>query len=72
MNRGITDIFFGIFFILFCCGMIAAAAYGWAKGDPRMLLIGWDSDQNGCGYSNSTIDFPYLYFPVPPSTNVMT
>jgi hypothetical protein len=51
--------------------MIAAAAYGWRRGDPRILLIGWDSDSNGCGYSNTTKDYPYLYWPQSPSTDMV-
>jgi len=27
-----------------------------------MLLIGWDSDQNGCGYSPETKDYKFLYW----------
>ena len=49
------------------CG---ASAYGWANGDPKLLAIGWDSDGNGCGYSNATIDYPYLYWPEPPSVEI--
>lgn len=37
------------------------------NGDPNNLLIGWDSDQNGCGFSEATKDYPYLYFPQSPS-----
>lgn len=25
---------------------------------------------NGCGYSNKTLDYPYLYFPAPDVTNI--
>lgn len=65
-KRWITDVFFGIFFFLFCIGMFAAAIFGFAKGDPRILLIGWDSDQNGCGYSAETMDYGLLYWPQMP------
>ena len=41
-------------------------------GDPRLLLIGWDSDQQGCGYSPLTEDYPYLYFPQMPSEETIT
>jgi hypothetical protein len=58
----------GLLFIAFCGGMIAAAVYGWYFGKPKQLVIGWDTDRNGCGYSNATIDFPYLYWPVPPTS----
>jgi len=71
-NRSITDILFGAFFILFCCGMVAASIYGYYMGDPRLLLIGWDSEQKGCGYSTITQDYPYLYFPQSPSTDQVT
>ena len=37
------------------------------KGDPKLLLLGWDSDRRGCGYSEGVKDYPYLYWPEPPS-----
>jgi len=70
--RTCTDVLFGLFFILFCCGMVAATVYGYVKGDPRVLLIGWDSSQNGCGHSELTKDYPYLYFPQMPSENIVS
>jgi hypothetical protein len=66
-NRHITDLLFCIFFIVFCVGMMAAAVYGWSQGDPRTLLLGWDSDQRGCGFSAETENYPYLYFPKSPN-----
>jgi len=60
-----------ILFIFLCCGMIAAAAYGWQFGDPRILVIGWDSDSNGCGYSNTTLNYPYLYWPQQPTAKLL-
>jgi len=51
--------------------MVAATVYGYGKGDPRVLLIGWDSSQNGCGHSELTKDYPYLYFPQMPSENTL-
>ena len=65
-NRNCTDILFSIFFVLFLDGLVAASIYGWALGDPQKLVIGWDSDQNGCGYSEETVHFPYLYWPEMP------
>jgi len=50
----------------------ASAIYGWSKGDPNILLLGWDSDQNGCGYSDSTIDYPYLYWPKSPDKSLVS
>ena len=37
-----------------------------------MLTIGWDSDGNGCGWSEATKDYPYLYFPKAPDSNTLT
>ena len=48
-------------------GFIAASAYGWMKGDPAKLLIGWDADQNGCGYTTGYEDYPHLYWPANPA-----
>lgn len=71
-NRRCTDILMGLLFIAFCGGMVAAAVYGWVKGNPKLLVIGWDSDSLGCGYSNETLSYPYLYWPVPPSPSQIT
>jgi len=65
-KRWITDWLFSIFFVLFICGMGATAGYGYYLGDPAMLLLGWDSDQNGCGYNATTMDYPMLYWPQAP------
>lgn len=54
--------------IAFLIGMVACAIYGWVKGDPRKLILGWDSDQNGCGFSDNTSDYKYLYWPETPDT----
>ena len=35
-----------------------------------MLFTGWDSDKNGCGYSDQTKDYKYLYWPEPPSLDL--
>jgi hypothetical protein len=56
-NRTCTDLLFAIFFVICLFAMLAAAVYGWAKGNPDMMLIGWDSDKNGCGYSEVTKDY---------------
>lgn len=66
--RNCTDILFSIFFVLFLFGMLAASIYGWVLGNPQKLVIGWDSDKNGCGFSEKTIDYPYLYWPEMPDS----
>ena len=43
--------------------MLVCGIYSFKVGKPNMLLVGWDSDHNGCGYSKETIDYPYLYWP---------
>jgi hypothetical protein len=70
-KRSCTDVLFAIFFVIFLCGMGASAIYGWHFGNPDMLMIGWDSDQNGCGYSEKTADYPYLYWPQSPDTAML-
>jgi hypothetical protein len=62
----------GLLFFAFCLGMCAAAGYGWYFGNPKLLVIGWDSDYNGCGYSNATQGYPYLYWPVMPNATQIT
>lgn len=43
-DRSCTDIFCCLIFLAFLAGMAATAAYGFAKGDPRLLLTAWDAD----------------------------
>ena len=42
---------------------VGVAGYGWANGQPHLLLTTWDADSNGCGYNETTKDYPFLYFP---------
>ena len=65
-QRSITDCCCCLIFIAAIIAFCGASAYGWFKGDPRKLLIGWDSDGNGCGFSPDTLDYPHLYWAEPP------
>jgi len=65
MSRSCTDPICCLVFVAFVAGMTATAAYGFARGDPKLLITGWDADARGCGYSNQTLDYPYLYWPAP-------
>lgn len=56
-----------LIFIAAIVGFCAASAYGWFNGDPRKLVIGWDSDGNGCGFSDATKDYGHLYWSEPPA-----
>jgi hypothetical protein len=44
--------------------MVATSGYGILFGNPILLLTPWDFDKNGCGFNQSTLNYPYLYFPV--------
>ena len=46
--------------------MVAVFVYGLMNGKLENITIGWDGDQNGCGYSNETAEYPFLYFPSAP------
>ena len=75
-NRTCSDIFMCILFLVFIVGMFGAASYGFKNGDPRKLIIGWDSDANGCGYGGElgdspTAEFPYLYWAKAPSPEII-
>ena len=66
-NRSCTD---WCCCIIFLCAIVAyfgACAYGWKNGDPAKLLIGWDSDGRGCGFTEEVKDYPYLYWPKNPA-----
>lgn len=43
--------------------MVGTSGYGFMYGDPYLLLTTWDANGNGCGFSNQTKDYPFLYFP---------
>ena len=70
-NRSITDCFCCLIFIAAIVGFCGASAYGWMNGDPSKLTLGWDSDKNGCGWSEKTKDYPYLYWPESPADGLL-
>jgi len=72
MNRHCTDILCCMAFIVFIAGFVAASGYGFINGRPELLTIGWDSDGYGCGWNETTINYPYLYWPQAPTTQMLT
>lgn len=62
-DRGCTDILCCLIFVAFLVGMVGSSGYGYLYGDPNLLLTSWDGLGRGCGYNDSVIDYPYLYFP---------
>ena len=69
-NRSCTDIICCLVFIAAIVGFGGASAYGYQKGNPKLLILGWDSDGQGCGYTEAVKDYPYLYFPEPPAFDI--
>jgi len=67
-NRWVTDVFCAIIFCVACIAFVVAVVYGFVGGQPRNMLIGWDADGNGCGYSPLTKDYPFIYWPQAPNT----
>lgn len=63
MDRGCTDVLCCLLFIAFIVLLAGVAGYAFTNGDPYKLTTTWDYDKNGCGFSNATKDYPYLYFP---------
>lgn len=61
-NRGITDIIFCLFFVIFLAAYIGVFVYGVLKGDPAKLLTPFDSNAKGCGHSPGYENYPYIYF----------
>jgi hypothetical protein len=45
MNRSCTDPICCLIFVAFITGMAATAAYGFNKGNPKLLVTGWDADR---------------------------
>ena len=70
-DRSCTDIICCLLFVVFLVGFGGATGYGLKFGNPYKLTAGWDSDGNGCGVSNATIDYPYLYWPNAPTTEII-
>jgi solute carrier family 44 (choline transporter-like protein), member 2/4/5 len=44
LNRSCTDPICCLIFVAFIAGMAATAAYGFANGNPKLLLTTWDAD----------------------------
>ena len=59
-----------LIFIAFLGGMAFGAVHGLAKGNPKLLALGWDNAGNGCGFSEATLDYPYLYWPKKPYEDI--
>ena len=51
--------------------MIAVFAFSFSLGEPRMIVRGWDSDGMGCGYNETTKDYPALYWSELPTQSVI-
>jgi len=62
-DRGCTDILCCLIFIAFLVGMVGVSGYGLLYGNPQLLATGWDADGNGCGFNETTKDYPLLYYP---------
>ena len=60
-NRRCTDVLFTLIFLAFWVGMVYAGAYGFSKGDPRILVYGTDYQGNLCG-KGALEDFKVRYF----------
>jgi len=52
--------------------MTVSAGYGFILGNPNKIMIGWDSDANGCGYSTETQAYKMLYWPAFPSAEIVS
>jgi choline transporter-like protein 2/4/5 len=50
LNRSCTDPICCLIFVAFILGMGATGAYGFAKGNPKLLMTSWDAD----GKNNQT------------------
>jgi hypothetical protein len=63
-DRHCTDILCGIIFALFLVTSIAVYGYGFKQGNPKQLLIPYDSDAQACG-QGKLADFSFIYFANP-------
>lgn len=63
-DRSCTDILCCLIFIAFIVGLVGTAIWAYSDGgDMTIFLTGWDSDGNGCGHSEKTKAYKYLYWP---------
>jgi hypothetical protein len=51
--------------------MVAAFAYAFVYGQPRLVMTSWDYDRMGCGLNETTKDYPALYWPELPGQSTL-
>ncbi|XP_037545636.1 choline transporter-like protein 2 [Nematolebias whitei] len=61
-NRGCTDIFCCILFIIFLLGYFAVGILAWSQGDPKKVIYPTDSRGQFCGQSGTPLEKKPLLF----------
>ncbi|KAF4092704.1 hypothetical protein AMELA_G00023950 [Ameiurus melas] len=62
-NRGCTDIFCCIIFILAIIGYVAVGILAWSQGDPRKVIYPTNSRGEFCGQAGTELENkPYLFY----------
>ncbi|XP_017308857.1 choline transporter-like protein 2 isoform X3 [Ictalurus punctatus] len=62
-NRGCTDIFCCIIFILAIIGYVAVGILAWSQGDPRKVIYPTNSRGEFCGQAGTDLEKkPYLFY----------
>lgn len=59
LDRSCTDVIMCIIFTVFFFGCFGTAAYGYAEGDPVLLITPYDSDGNICGITDGYDNYLY-------------
>jgi hypothetical protein len=60
-----------LLFVAFLGAMFGIAAWGYSQGNPGLIGRGYDYNGRMCGMDDEVKDYPYLYFPIPVSTDYL-
>ena len=67
-DRSCTDCLCYFLYLFFCVGMVGAAAYGYANGDPYKLISPIDYNKNLCGLTAGFESYEFSFYPGPTSS----
>ena len=63
-DRSCTDVLCCLILAGFICAMVYIGRFGYLNGDYTLLLTTFDADGLGCGWNETTKDYPYVYWPI--------
>lgn len=60
-ERSCQDILCLLIWVVSMVIMFSIAGIGLKEGYPSRLLVAYDIDGNGCGFNETTLEYPYIY-----------